>query len=238
MDEEKRHITDLTGAGSVEVARLEFQQVGSGAIPTPALHSIEVRPISMGTAKGLIERNHDSGSLSGGTRLSFGAFLGSRLLGAITFGAGPYNGYRLVDDAKPMDCLTLTRLWLSDDLPRNSESRVLGVSLRSLKKHTSLKFLVTYADPAQGHRGVIYQASGWMYTGLSERTPLYRINGGRPRHSRTVSHAFGTHSVKYFVNHGLDVIVVPQSSKHRYIYFVIGGGKVDHAGGRLLRNGD
>ena len=47
--------------------------------------------------------------------------------------------------------------------------------MRSLKRHTGLKFLVSYADPAQGHLGTIYQATGWVYTGLSEAMPMYDI---------------------------------------------------------------
>ena len=85
----------------------------------------------------------------------------------IVLGVGPFNAHKLVEGAEPEDCLTLTRYWLSDDLPKNSESRVLGIVLRSLRRHTHLKFIVTYADPAHGHLGVIYKATNFVYTGLS-----------------------------------------------------------------------
>jgi hypothetical protein len=116
--------------------------------------------------------------------------------------------------------LTLTRLWLSDQLPANNESRVLGIVLRSLRQHTAIKFLVTYADPAQGHIGIIYQATGWLYTGLSEAMPLYDVGDGKLRHSRSLSHAYGTHSVQHFARHGIAVKLAPQSAKHRYVYFL------------------
>jgi hypothetical protein len=123
-------------------------------------------------ARKLLEREHYLHSFPGGTKLAFGAFLSARLLGALTLGAGPAYAYSLVDGATPDDCLTLSRLWLSDELPKNSESRFIGVVLRSLRKNTGLNFLVSYADPAQGHLGTIYQATGWVYTGLSQATPL------------------------------------------------------------------
>jgi hypothetical protein len=104
-----------------------------------------------------VERHHYLHSLPSGTRLSFGVFNDSRLMGTLTLGVGPLNAYSLVDGATPDDCLTLTRLWLSDELPRNSESRFIGVVLRSLKRHTSLKFLVSYDDPAQGHRLALHR---------------------------------------------------------------------------------
>ena len=143
-------------------------------------------------------------------------------MGVVTLGVGPFNVPSLVEGATADDCLALTRLWLSDDLPKNSESRVLGVITRALTKSTSVKFLVAYADPAEGvrHLGTIYQAAGWLYTGLSEAMPLYDIGDGVRRHSRSLSHAYGTHSVKHFKNHGIAVQVIPQQPKHRYIRFL------------------
>jgi hypothetical protein len=170
--------------------------------------------------KRLIIEHHYLHSLSGGTCLAFGVFLGNRLQGALTLGVGPTLAYSLVADAAPADCLTLTRLWLSDQLPANSESRVLGIVLRSLRQHTTVKFLVTYADPAQGHIGIIYQATAWLYTGLSEAMPLYDLGDGKLRHSRSLSHAYGTHSVQHFARHGIAVKLTPQSAKHRYVYFL------------------
>ena len=152
--------------------------------------------------------------------MAFGIFVGARLLGALTLGAGPMNGHRLVAGAVPDDAITLTRLWLDDQLPRNSESRVLGIVLRSLRRHTSLRFVLTYADPSADHVGTIYMAGGWLYVGLSEATPLYDLGDGVARHSRTVAHAIGTHSLKHFARHGIEVRVVPQARKHRYVYLL------------------
>jgi hypothetical protein len=207
-------------AGSVAAARLAFRQAGGGATPTPALHQIHVQPVQVSVAKKLIERWHYLHSLPGGTCLAFGVFTGPSLLGALTFGVGPTNAYSLVDGSTPGDCLTLTRLWLSDELPSNSESRVLGVVLRNLKQHTRVKFLVSYADPAQGHIGIIYQATGWLYTGVSEAMPLYDVGDGKLRHSRSLSHAFGTHSIQHFARDGIEVKLAPQSAKHRYVHFL------------------
>ena len=207
-------------AGGVAAARFANQQTGGGAIPTPALHNLQVRPVPMAIAKELLVREHYLHSMPGGTRLAFGVFLGHRFLGAMTIGVGPYNVHRLVERTQPEDCATLTRFWLSSELPKNSESRVLGVVLRALKQHTRLKFLVSYADPVHGHIGGIYQATGWVYTGLSEQMPLYDLGDGKVRHSRSLSHAYGTHSVEHFSKHGVEIRLVPQAAKHRYLYFL------------------
>ena len=128
--------------------------------------------------------------------------------------------YRLVEGAKPDDCLTLTRLWLSDRLPRNSESRALGLTLKALRRNTTVKFLVSYAYPGLGHIGFVYQATGWVYTGLSSARPFttsemaFHITHGRSpmRWAATASDS-GESMVSR-------VKIVPQFAKHRYIYFL------------------
>jgi len=179
-----------------------------------------IKPVPFVAAKRLIERNHYLHTFPGGTKLTFGIFVDNRLHGAISLGAGPANAYSLVYQAQPDDCLVLTRLWLSDDLPRNSESKVISIVLQALKRYTNLKFMVSYADPSQGHVGTIYQASNWLYTGLSEAMPLYDMGDGKARQSRSLAHGFGTHSVKHLIDSGINVKLIPQSSKHRYIYFL------------------
>ncbi len=207
-------------AGSVVAGTAPTQEASGGSIPTPALQSLRVQLIPVRVARMMIEKNHYLHSLPGGTHLAFGIFNEGSLAGAVSLGAGPFNAPALVDSATSGDCLTLTRLWLADELPPNSESRVLGTVIRALKRHTNLRFLLTYADPAQGHFGIIYQASNWLYTGLSEAMPLYDLGDGRLRHSRSLSHAYGTHSMQHFADHGVDVKVVKQIRKHRYIYFL------------------
>ena len=207
-------------AGGVAAARSEDHRAGGGATPTPALQQLLVKPAPFVVARKLLEREHYLHSFPGGTKLAFGAFVCTGLLGALTLGAGPSYAYALVDGATPDDCLTLSRLWLSDELPRNSESRFIGIVTRALKRNTRLKFLVSYADPAQGHLGTIYQATGWVYTGLSQATPLYDIGDGRHYHSRSLSHSFGSHGLAHFRRHGIGVKLVPQEAKHRYVYFL------------------
>lgn len=204
-------------AASVKASTVSNQEAGAGSTPSAALQSLFVRPVPHLVAKQLIEQQHYLHSLPGGTHLAFGVFIGRRLVGALTLGAGPYNAPSLVEGATASDCLTLTRFWLSSDLPANSESRVLGVVARALRRNTSLKFLLSYADPTQGHIGTIYQAAGWLYTGMSEPMPLYNVGDGRLRHSRSLSHAYGTHSLRHFARHGVKVEVINQGSKHRYL---------------------
>ncbi len=208
----------MTGAASVGVSTASVLEAGPGASPRAALHDLRVVPIPFRVAKPLLVREHYLHSMPGGTRLAFGVLHDGRLMGALTLGAGPKLAYRLVDGAGPADCATLSRFWLSDALPSNAESRVLGVVLRALRRNTAIRFVVSYADPSRGHIGTIYQATGWLYTGLSSAMSLYDIGDGKLHHSRSLGHAFGSHSVRHFEAHRVPVRLVRQAAKHRYVY--------------------
>ena len=210
----------VTRAVSVEASTAPVLGARPGASPRAALHQLFVGHVPFRVAKELLVRGHYLRSMPGGTRLSFGIFVGRRLTGALTLGVGPKLGHRLVEAARAEDCVTLTRLWLSDEMPSNSESRVIGVVLRALKRHTCLKFVLAYADPSVGHVGTIYQATGWLYTGLSAPMSMYDLGDGVLRHSRSLGYSFGSHSKRHFEASGVPIRSVTQSPKHRYIRFL------------------
>ncbi len=193
---------------------------GIGPASAVGLDELRVVPVAPRIARAVLERHHYLHSLPGGTQLAFGVFADRRLLGALALGVGPFNGCSLVEGATSSDCLTLTRLWLADELPKNSESMVLATVQRELRRHTSIRFLLSYADPSQGHIGTVYQAANWLYTGVSEPAPLYDLGDGIRRHNRSVAHALGTRSVSHLRGNGVQVRLVPQSAKHRYITFL------------------
>jgi len=200
-----------------------YQRADGGASPTTPLQlsprDLTVRTIPPAVAAALFVRHHYLHSAPAGVKLTFGVLAGDHLAGAVALNSGPINAHRLVKDAAREDGMCLARLWLADDLPRNSESRILGLVTRLLRQHTAVKFLISYADPAAGHVGTIYQAAGWLYTGLAHAMPLLDIGGG-PQHTRSISSVHGTHSTAFFRKQGLSVCLVPTVGKHRYLTFV------------------
>ena len=181
---------------------------------------LQIAPVAPAIARVLCERSHYLHSFPAGTRVSLGVFTGVGLEGVVVLGVGPRFAHRLVTGATPGDGLTLTRLWLADALPKNSESFVIGQTVRWLRQHTLVKFLLSYADPAAGHVGTIYQATNWLYTGVSQAQATLDLGDGLPRHTRSVGSALGTHSVRYLRAAGLAVHRVPAVGKHRYLLFV------------------
>ena len=200
-------------------------QVGDGVSNTtsalqPHARDVVVQVIPPHIARAILVRDHYLHSMPGATRLSLGVFLDHEILGAITLGAGPINGHRLIEGAARDDVWTLSRLWLDDALPKNSESHVLAIVVRSLRRFTAVKAVLAYADPAAGHLGTVYQAAGWLYTGSPRSLPLLDLGDGVPRHCRSVGSTFSSHSVAYLKRRGFPVTRVTQPPKHRYLVFI------------------
>lgn len=68
------------------------------------------------------------------------------------------------------------RLILSDDSPRNSESRLIAGSLRAIQRdYPDVWGVLTYAATDVGHLGYVYQATNALYTGTAG-DPFYYVD--------------------------------------------------------------
>lgn len=182
------------------------------------LKALEVRPVLPSVIQGVIEREHYLHSMPAASRRCFGVYLESELVGAVVFTSGPRQAYRLLVAAKPQDTSVLARLWLSDALPTNSESRVIGIVIRLLQRSTQWKLLISYADPASGHVGTIYQATGWLYLGMTEPNSYVTLSDGKAHHPRSIYNQFGSNSVQHLRATGVSAVRTQASGKYRYAY--------------------
>jgi hypothetical protein len=149
------------------------------------------------------------------------------LVGAVVF--GPTAGANVARSVSPLlnhsNLWELKRLWVADELGKNTESWVIGQCLKYIKQHHSeIKCLISYADPDAGHIGTIYQATNWLYQDIErpKGTSGYIVSfdgGTKWQHSRTLFNKYGT------FNYNKLVEVLPRpfkikelSVKERYIY--------------------
>lgn len=141
---------------------------------------------------------------------AYGMFDGDELVGVCMFGT-PASHTLMLGVAGPElahEVVELTRLWVDDRIERNGESYLISHSLRLLPR----KLVVSFADPSVGHIGYVYQASNWIYTGLSAKRRDYKVEGGK--HSRTT----GMSVAKMIEVYGSKPEMVDRPRKHRYIY--------------------
>jgi hypothetical protein len=148
---------------------------------------------------------------------SFGIYLRRVLAGGAVFTIGPRNVHRLVAGSRTTDVAVLARLWLADELPPNSESRVLSVMTRELRREGRWKALVSYADPAAGHDGTIYRSAGWFYLGQGPPEPYVWLADGQLHHPRSVYSRYLSNNVGHLSRTGVPAVRVPVVGKHRYV---------------------
>ena len=126
---------------------------------------------------------HYLGGVPIGVR-SYGWFEGGLLMGVAAVGSpsGP-NVWRIVDGAAVEEVGELRRFVLADDAHgKNNASKFLAKVLRLEKKVGRYKYLVSYADSAQGHTGTIYKAVGARCVGYGGNE-LVAVDGGGRRYS-------------------------------------------------------
>ena len=85
----------------------------------------------------------------------------------------------MVSGTKWNGFIELNRMAFSDTLPRNSESRALGIAMRMIRKHYShIEWVVSFADGAQCGDGTIYRASGFRLVGIVKNSTVYSAPNG------------------------------------------------------------
>lgn len=84
--------------------------------------------------------------------------------------------------------LSLSRLVVAPEAPRNAATFLLSASMRLLDRGR-WPVLLTYADTHQGHTGAIYKATGWRLDAITNAGSYFVKDGrqvGRKRGSRNI----------------------------------------------------
>ena len=133
---------------------------------------------------------------------AFGLFEHNRIIGVVTYGqpSSPSVCIGIAGEENRKNVLELNRLVLLPKCHGNNHASFL-VS-KSLKMLPGFTYVISYADTDWDHVGYVYQATNFLYTGVTKpRTDIYTEGHGRhydPNEKRR----------KY------------RSTKHRYVYLV------------------
>ena len=108
----------------------------------------------------------------------------------------------------------LNRLWVSDEVPKNGESFLIANTIKLLDK----EIIVSFADSSQHHVGYVYQATNFLYCGLSAKFRDPKVKGLENQHHATYAHGMTTRQLveKYGAE---NVYYVDRPRKYRYVYF-------------------
>ena len=148
---------------------------------------------------------------------AFGLFKDREIVGVVTYGTPASSTLckGICGELFQKNVLELNRLVLKNNLP-NEASRLVAASLRLLPKP---KIIVSFADTAQNHLGIVYQATNFLYTGLSSKFRDVKVKGLEHQHHATYGHGLTYEEIK--VKYGAEnVYFEDRSRKHRYIIFL------------------
>ena len=148
---------------------------------------------------------------------AFGLYYDGDLVGIVTYGT-PASSTLCRGICKPefqKEVLELNRLVLKNN-KKNEGSRLVGASFKLLPKP---KIIVSFADTAQNHCGTVYQATNFVYTGLSALFRDPKVKGLEHQHHAT--YARGLTNKQVIEKYGAEnVYFEERSRKHRYIKFL------------------
>ena len=150
---------------------------------------------------------------------AFGAYWMGSLIGVVTYGTPASSPLRsgICGDYWADNVLELNRLCCENK--KNIASSLVGRSLRLLLKPS---IVVSYADIAQGHIGYIYQATNFIYTGLSAKRTDWKVKGKEHLHGATIadeSRGMKNRAEWMRAKYKDDFYLEDRSRKHRYVYF-------------------
>lgn len=150
---------------------------------------------------------------------AFGLFVNNELEGCVCYGTPPSPTLRNGIAGKELASrvLELNRLVLKTN-QKNHASYLVGRSLRMLPKPS---IVISFADTAQGHEGIVYQACNFTYCGLSAKRTDWKVRGLEHLHGQTIadmSRGVKDRAAWMREKFGEDFYLQPRSRKHRYIY--------------------
>lgn len=174
-------------------------------------------------AKYACENWHYSGCIPSSKKVCFSVYEENQYIGCIIFsyGASP-NLYKLFTD-KQNKCCELTRIALKKH--NNPVSRILSVTLKKFKKDfPGIEVIISFADIDQNHIGVIYQATNWIYTGITSEGSINNfLVKGKKIHRKTIGDWFNSRglsltieNIRKYKDKNAEPIIT--KGKHKYVY--------------------
>lgn len=151
---------------------------------------LSVREIDRQRANDVVVANHYSKKFYNASTLHFGVFDQDRLCGVLQFGfaMNPASMASVVATTGADEYLELNRMWMSDKMGRNTESRALGLCIKAIRRmRPKIKWIQSFADERCNLFGAVYQSANFQYYG--EHTAVFWELDGEFYHNSLMTRA-------------------------------------------------
>lgn len=187
------------------------------------VNKIKVSEISCKEARKYIASFHYSKTMPDSSKFCFAGYYEGEIIGVVVYGmgAGKSQYTSVISDIQNGEYIELTRLWCANDMPKNTESKIIGQSLKMLPKE--IKLVISFADSSKQHCGTIYQATNWNYLGCNSGGKVLVCEDGIVKHTRLLGIYKQRHpELKKMKNEEIMDMYgwkyAEGGKKHRYVY--------------------
>ena len=140
------------------------------------MSSLIVAGVDSKAARYAVEHWHYSKCLPIGRVVRHGVWEDHRFVGVVVYGRGANSNINTYFNMEHGQVCELARVAFREH--QHPVSQIVAESLRLLKvENPGMRIIISYADPAQGHLGTIYQALNWIFTGTSAMVVKYYFDG-------------------------------------------------------------
>jgi hypothetical protein len=138
----------------------------------------------------IIIKNHYSKKPTKNSFVNFLVYYKNKVSGALQIGYGirpdKNNGYN------KNEIVEFDRMWLSDEMPKFSETITISLLHNFLKKrYEHLKYILSYSDTSVGNEGTIYKAANYKLIDKL-KVDFYILENGERVHPVTMWHRHKT----------------------------------------------
>jgi len=180
-----------------------------------------VKVIERNAANDVIKNNHYSRKFYNASYIHLGVFSDGELVGVLQFGyaMNPASQNSICENTKIDEYLELNRMWLSDSMPKNSESRAISHATKFIRrKYPQIKWIMSFADERCGLFGCVYQACNFKYFG--EHTSVFWELDGAVYHNSLMTRNPNLSKSAAHLQKNKDRAVSSNYRQFRYIYFM------------------
>ena len=143
----------------------------------------------------IISKHHYSKKPTKNSFLSFLVFWKGDVHGALQLGYGIRP--KIKKGLNPDEVREFDRMWLSDDMPKFSETITISLLHKFLKvKHPKIKALISYSDTSVGNNRTIYKASNYELID-DIKADFYILENGERVHPVSMWHRHKTRAWKF-----------------------------------------
>ncbi len=112
------------------------------------------------------------------------------------------------------------RMWLSDSMPKFSESQIISLLLSYLKQvYPKIWFVITYADGSVGNKGTIYKATNAFRMG-KQKVDFYLLSNGERVHPVSMWHRHKTRAWKTMKALYPGIKHITSEYQYRFLYIL------------------